>query len=719
MTDQLPRNLPASRLLVAAAVLLAASAAGGARAASNPPSISYVFPPGGRQGTTVEATVGGVYLKAATAVRITGAGVTATVLPATATDDTAAAPRAAKAKKPKTSEDREEETIRIAVAIAPDAPPGLRDLRVVTPGGVSNRYRFLVGTIREMAETEPNSKPAEAQPLGELPVVVNGQILSADRDVYRFRAGAGETIVCEAKGQAIQPFIPDAVPGWLQATLAVCDADGRELAYADDFRFKPDPVLIWRAEKDGEYLVRIEDALYRGRDDFVYRLTVGALPTITDVYPLGGRRGTTVPVALTGANLDASSLDVALPADAPATQRVTLTRGSLATNGVPFAAGDLQETSETEDNGSPEKANRVAPGTTVNGRIQTPGDVDCFVFAAEEKQTLVIDVRARRLDSPLDSVIVLRDAKGKQLAANDDTVDPACQWMTHHADSQLVHTFAAAGDYTVTLRDIQGKGGAAYAYRLSIAAPQPDFALRILPDNPRIAPGDTLALTADAVRIDGFDGEIALALDGLPPGFTVRGAVIPAGQSDVRFTVTAPSDLPPGELTPTLSGTAEIEGRTVTRRATPAEEVEQAFSYKHRLPTEEFLVSIVEAPPFALTTDLAADQVVEIPQGGEATVTVIVARRGGAKGAVRLAADTPPKGLNVRAASIPNDKDRATVKLVANRRLAVGLAQNVILTGTMRVGKQSASSVAPAVPIRVVAPAPPAAAPAAPTTAAR
>ena len=87
---------------------------------------------------------------------------------------------AAKKRRPKTSEDRAEETIRISVTIAPDAQPGQRELRIITPGGVSNRFRFLVGPIREIAEKEPNSKKDQAQPLGALPVVVNGQVVIAD-----------------------------------------------------------------------------------------------------------------------------------------------------------------------------------------------------------------------------------------------------------------------------------------------------------------------------------------------------------------------------------------------------------------------------------------------------------------------------------------------------------------------------------------------------------
>ena len=89
------------------------------------------------------------------------------------------------------------------------------------------------------------------------------------------------------------PYMADAVPGWFQPVLALYDAKGKEVAYDDDYRFKPDPVIFFEVPKDGEYVLAIYDAIYRGREDFVYRITIGELPFVTSIFPLGGRRGRT------------------------------------------------------------------------------------------------------------------------------------------------------------------------------------------------------------------------------------------------------------------------------------------------------------------------------------------------------------------------------------------------------------------------------------------
>ena len=38
-------------------------------------------------------------------------------------------------------------------------------------------------------------------------------------------------------------------------------------------------------------MIEINDAIYRGREDFVYRITIGELPFVTSIFPLGGPAG--------------------------------------------------------------------------------------------------------------------------------------------------------------------------------------------------------------------------------------------------------------------------------------------------------------------------------------------------------------------------------------------------------------------------------------------
>ncbi|MFI5381645.1 MAG: DVUA0089 family protein, partial [Tepidisphaerales bacterium] len=660
------------------------------------PFLGYCYPAGGQRGTTVEATLMGQNLQGATEIHISGKGVTAKILK---TDPKAGPPPASSQALAFTA------SATVAFTIAPDAEPGLRDVRIMTPGGMSNRLRFDVGQLPEVMEKEPNNTRQQAQAVS-MPVTINGQIMEGDRDCFRFTAKAGQKLVCRVQARVLIPFIADAVPGWNDAVLTLMDASGHELKTVDDFRFQPDPVLMFDVPRDGEYILEIHDVLMRGRGDFVYRLSIGELPFITHVFPLGGQRGTTTHVNVFGVHLPASTMDVALPADAPAKTQLWLAAGGINSNSVPFFADDLKQVMETEPNDTPATANRVETPVTINGRIDKPGDVDHFVFAAKAGEKLVMDVRARRLESPLDSMLTLFGPKGQKLAENDDTPDPEEGMITHQADSKIIYTIPAAGDYTLRIRDMQGKGGSEYSYRLTIAPQRPDFALRITPDNPRAARSDCAVLTVYAVRKDGFAEPIRLTVDGLPKGCVVSPAEIPAKQDRTSFTVLMPADAPLGVLSPGVTGTAMVGGKEVTRRALPAEELMQAFSYKHILPTGEVAMTVVDGGGMAVALEKPVTAPIEVAPGAQFDLPVKVTRPAGQKGAVAFKLVNAGQGVSIRAGFIPADKDEGVVTLGGSRAAAAGMVVNAIVTASMRSGKDTFDRTLPAIPVKIVAAAP-------------
>jgi hypothetical protein len=127
-------------------------------------------------------------------------------------------------------------------------------------------------------------------------------------DRYRFEAGKGQKLVISAAARDLMPYLADAVPGWFQASLSVYDWQGKEVAFADHYRFHPDPVLFFEVLRDGEYILQIRDSIYRGREDFVYRLTAGEVPFVTGIFPLGGPAGAPTIVQVTGWNLPAATV---------------------------------------------------------------------------------------------------------------------------------------------------------------------------------------------------------------------------------------------------------------------------------------------------------------------------------------------------------------------------------------------------------------------------
>jgi hypothetical protein len=547
----------------------------------------------------------------------------------------------------------------------------------------------------------------------ELPAVVNGQILSGEVDRYRFAAKKGQQLVVAVSAQQLVPYIADAVPGWFQAAITLRNEEGKELAYAGSYRFHPDPVLHYEVPGDGKFVVEIKDSCFRGREDFIYRMTLGELPFVTGIFPLGGKAGERTLVALQGWNLPSPSVNLDSEAKSAGTDYLDVLGGSLPVNRLPFARDCLQECVEQEPNDSPEQAQPVTLPIIVNGRIDRPGDRDVFRFEGKAGQEVVAEVYARRLDSPLDSVLKLTDSAGRQLAFNDDHEDKAYGLITHHADSWLTAVLPSAGTYYLHLYDAQNQGGPEYAYRLRISPPRPDFDLRVVPSSINARAGSAVPVTVYALRRDGFDGPIDLELKDAPAGFGLSGARVPAGQTKVQATLTVP--LQPGRAPAALhmEGRATIAGGEVRRPAVPADDMMQAYFYRHLVPAQEWLVAIVGRGRAAIQFRLRGAKEVKLPSGGTAELHFI-GPHGPMVKTLQWSLSEPPDGLSIQKAT-PTEVGVDIVLRADAARLKPGWKGNAILEASVErvpqnqnakaknaAKRQVSLGVLPAVPLEVV-----------------
>jgi hypothetical protein len=446
-------------------------------------------------------------------------------------------------------------------------------------------------------------RPREEEELRiTVPCTMNGQIAAGEVNRYRFQASKGQRLVISAKARELVPYVPDGVPGWFQAVLKLRDANGKELAYNDDFRFNPDPVIYFEVPEDGEYLLTINEALFRGRESFVYRITIGELPFVTSIFPLGGRVGEPVKIEMDGWNLEKATLSPP-PKDAkPGEYLIAATDGKFISNHVPFALDTLPECLDKEPNDEPSQVQKVTLPIIANGRADRPGDWDVFEVEGKAGETIVAEVSARRLGSPFDSFLKVTGADGKIIALNDDHYDAASGLNTHHADSYLIVKLPADGKYFIHLGDTSRRGGREYAYRLRISRPQPDFVLRLIPSRISIPSKGSAALTVFAIRKDGFDGPIKLSFKDLPAGLESPGATLAAKQEVVGLGVKTSLTAMEKPVNLTIVGTAKIGDREVVHEAVPAEDRMQAFLWRHLLPAET-LPALVFDPSYQPPAD--------------------------------------------------------------------------------------------------------------------
>jgi hypothetical protein len=368
--------------------------------------------------------------------------------------------------------------------------------------------------------------------------------------------------------------------------MVLSDADGKEVAYNDDYRFKPDPTIFYEVPKDGEYVLGIYDGLYRGREDFVYRITAGELPFVTSIFPLGGHAGNPANISMKGWNLEKADL-VQPPANSGVgVHQVVARRESFVSNPMPFAMDTLPEVLEKEPNNDLKHAQKVTLPVMINGRMNRPGDWDVFQFSGKANQSIVAEVYARRLDSPLDSVLKLTDATGKVLAFNDDHDDIGSGANTHLADSYLMAKLPADGVYYVHIGDTAHNGGEEYAYRLRISAPQPDFELRVVPSSISLRSKSAANVSVYVIRKDGFNSPIKLALKDPLPGVTSAPVTLGPTQAVVGLTLRTTLATTSEPFTLVIEGRALVAKTEIVHQAVPAEDRMQAFLWRHLVPAQ-------------------------------------------------------------------------------------------------------------------------------------
>ena len=674
------------KTLLLFAILLFARAAS-AQQGPRDTHIGYVYPAGGRQGTTFEAVLGGSGLNEAMGVVVSGTGVQAVI----AKQEKQVTPKEQQELKEKLEKLRDKrqqggtfsleeikmaeeaksrltmfgrrlanpslgEFVTVTITIVSNAAPGTRELRLISRAGLSNPRAFVVGQLQEYSKqdwkavpqsrnnlnprVEPNPPPVPVS----LPATLNGQIQPGGVDTYRFTGHAGQHLVVSVSARELIPYLADAVPGWVQATVGLYDGQGNEVAFADDYKFRPDPVIFFVIPKDGTYSLKIRDSLYRGREDFVYRITVGEIPFVTGIFPAGGRVGTRTSVSLSGWNLPFAQTELAFDGRQPGLSPFQVSRAS---NAMPLWLDTLPEAFEREPNDAKTNATPVTLPVMLNGRIDRPGDWDVFRFEGCAGQQFVAEVFARRLDSPVDSLLRLIDPAGKQLACNDDREDKSSGLNTHHADSYVSARLLADGDYTLYLGDTQRSGGPSFTYRLRLSAPRPDFELRVTPSGLNVRAGASIPLTAYALRKDGFTNAISLALKDAPKGYRLDGAVIQAGQDQVTFTLTAPLNAPEEPVAFGMEGRSGSPGTELVRPAVAADDMMQAFAYRHLVPASGFTALAVGRLRYRSEVAVKSASPIRIVPGGTARIELSLPA-GRFINDIKYELVNPPEGLSIK-----------------------------------------------------------------------
>ena len=561
----------------------------------------YLFPAGGQVGTIVEIEAGGLNINKAKKVVFNHPGIKGTVEPVVESY----ANRKKRRRLNDQSSPQLADKVRIKISIAEDVPCGLYDLRLQSPKGLSNKLPFEVSSYPNFIE---NKKSSIKQPneVTTLPAVLCGYVTPGGVDHFRFSGHKGETLVASVKGRQLVPYIADAVPGWFQPVIKIVDSKGKEIAYSDDYYHNVDPVIIVTLPKDDQYTLMIHDAIYRGREDFNYRIELGVIPFVTGRYPAYGLVGKRVKQHIEGVNLGATKTSVKVKKEGY--HQLTYTNEIGTSNAVSFYA--LPRSVALIQ--SPKSGTELAIDMAITDSLTSKSRIKRYVINAEKRKQIIVELIGRKNGSKIDAVMRLKDQRGNILAKADDTEDPIQGLMTFHADPVLKYMPKINGELILEVEDLHRGYGKDYFYLLRRHSQMPTFNAFVSPAYITTPSGGTSLFRVDVTGK--LKRPANLVIKGLPKGFTTSSLKLRGGRR-WEVSVTAPK----GTAIKRFPIELKMEypaGRGVREQAKvlPVDNMMQAFYYTHHIPAAELAIDVVEPSPYrmSLTFDLEEEQLISL-----------------------------------------------------------------------------------------------------------
>jgi hypothetical protein len=493
-------------------------------------------------------------LAGASQVIVSGLGVEGTILPN-------------EAEKP---EDQKRNDVmaskcKLQFKVASDAIPGVRDFRIVTPHGVSTVGQLVLARDPIVSESAENDTRDKAQ-LVTLPSTLCGALeKSEDVDWFRFHLDAPTSLIFHVRAQRLLNRIHD-MQTRIDPMITLRTIDGATLAASDNY-YAGDPLLHYRFDQPGDYLLEVRDVRYQGNADWTYSIEVNARPFVTQVFPSAIARGTASPLSLIGFNVpqDASAnvLINTDPQNPLGIRSIASVFGDSPTNDFlvfvcdpPLLVEPNQvppNSTSTDGTPAPTVPNPVAMPipSVVTGCIRSSGEVDKYLFEAKAQQRVTFEVIARRMNSAIDPKIKITNEQGGVLSEADD----ATFTRVINADSWLENwTAPADGKYILEVHDLHQRGGPQFTYAIQTQRADPHFLLEADTDKTLLAPGMGGVIFVRGIRKNGFAGDIELNVEGLPVGVTATCGKILASGMDGCILLHAANDAPIAAANVQISG---------------------------------------------------------------------------------------------------------------------------------------------------------------------
>lgn len=564
------------------------------------PRLLTTTPMGAKVGSQVEVTIGGEHIDDADEMTFSDRRITA-------------ARKLNAAGQP--------EANKYVVTIAADCPVGIHEARVMTRLGISSSRAFCIGTLDEAVQTKANTTLATAMEL-KVNSICNATMTQRAVDHYGFEAKKGQRVIVDCATRGIDSK--------LDAVVIVADAAGRDLLVE-----RRGGVLDFSVPSDGKYVIKVHELTFKGGQAYYYRLGLWELPVGAPIVRM------------------------------PSTKPVN------SFSWPPQGLKEQAELAEAEPNNDRTKAQKISLPCDIAGSFFPAADVDVFEFEAKKGDVWWVEVASERFGLPTDPSILVQHVartddteKVTDIAELSDIPSPVKVSSNGYAYDGPPYNSGSAdilgkleikedGLHRLQITDLFGgtRNDPKNVYRLVIRKAAPDFAVIAWALHMELRNGDrnavskplalrggaTMALEVVAIRRDGFDGDIDLAMEGLPEGVTASGLKIPAGQSRGLMLVTAKQNAPRAIGSGTFLARATINGEVVTRSGRLASHAWPIPDSWGEIPAPRLFADIpvsVSGLEFAPITLSPPKDVQTVTAGEKLTIPLLHTRRSEFSGAV-------------------------------------------------------------------------------------
>lgn len=482
---------------------------------------------------------------------------------------------------------------KFTVSIAADAGVGVYDARVMSRLGVSSVRAFSVNKLPEVVRTKANNTLETALPLA-VGSICNATMTKRAVDFYSFQGVKGQAVAidCAAVG----------IDSRLTPVLILADGKGADLKVN-----RTGGMIDFTPPADGSYIIKVSDLTYQGGERHFYRLALQKSPA------------------------------------EPQPQTQTVSAMSWPPAGLAASAAAKEVEPNNKD------AQKISLPCDLSGAFFPAADVDTYEFTAKKGETWWVEVASERLGLNTDPFVLVqqvKDGKFTDVAELYDIAPPmkvtsngySYDGPPYDAGSpDVLGKFEVKedGTYRLQVRDLFGgtRSDPHNVYRLLVRQAAPDFSLAAwavhmtlrngdrasLSKPMALRQGDARAFEVVVQRRDGFDGEIEIAMEGLPQGVSAAGLKIAKGKTYGHLILTADEKAPRGFSLAKIIGKAVIGGKEVVRPVRLASMEWPVKDAKGEIPAPRLMadipVSVTDSEQAPLSITLAENKVFEAKAG--------------------------------------------------------------------------------------------------------